>query len=516
MQFACLIIVLYLGMYYRRRKKLPTYSSKLFGRLCRCGIVNLIFDMVTVYTVNHMDYVPSWFNDFSHRLFIFTINMFMYLVCKYIIHLVEQHTRVSKNLKSILLIPLITAMVIVMGTKMEYQIGVVTNYATGLSLHTCYISVVIYLGLAIYCLLKYRNEIDKRNRDLVLTSMIILSLVGLVQKIFPELLISSLGVVLCIISIFIIAENPGEFIDKQLGLFNEYGLVSVLHDLIAKSVPFGVIVIPIKNLEDIREKYNSKMLEKLVGQIAKLVHIMFHEEVYLFSNRTFVIITKDRHIEENKVWLAERFARPWQVDGIDVELSVDIQLVENASLKRDEEQVLESILDIQKEACNKEAYRDTLMDIRNRNAFEKDILILGANKERYFSIFYIAADVNGLKQVNDHYGHQAGDELLKSCAEIVRSVEEDNIRGYRLGGDEFGLLVVNKTEDEVKQLICQMEKYRKKINCVKKHPVSFAVGYARYLNDADECLERMIGRADKMMYENKAEMKKKLDNTTLE
>lgn len=513
MQLACLAITLYLGAYYRKGKKLPTYSSKLFGALWSFGTINLICDVVTVYTVNHMEIVPGWLNDLAHRLFIFSLDICMYLICHYIISLIERHIRVGKHIKVIIGMPLIIAMIIVMGTKMEYKMGVTTNYAVGFGALTCYLGVVLYLGVTMYCLIRFRNEIDKKNRDVVLTTTFILTIIGIFQSRFPEMLISSLGVTLCILSIFVIAENPSDLIDKQYGLFNEYGMVIVMHDWLVKGIAFSVIAIPIKNLDDIREKCSSKMLEKLYGMITKYVYYMLHEEVYLFSNRTLVIITKDRNIKQNKEQLIERFKKPWLIDGMHIEMNVEVQLIENAALKENAEEVLEEVLNIQKEACNKEAYMDTLMDIKNRNAFEKDMAALGANKDGEETIFYIAADVNGLKQVNDEYGHQAGDELLKSCAEIVRSIEDDNVKAYRLGGDEFGLLLINKTEDEVLHLISKMEKYRKRINGVKKHPVSFAVGYAKYDKAVDECLESMINRADQFMYKNKKEMKKKLESS---
>jgi diguanylate cyclase (GGDEF)-like protein len=96
---------------------------------------------------------------------------------------------------------------------------------------------------------------------------------------------------------------------------------------------------------------------------------------------------------------------------------------------------------------------DTLVPLINRRAFVREISRMISYAERYgtaHSLLYF--DLNGMKQINDRYGHAAGDAALNQVAQILRErTRESDIVG-RIGGDEFGVLLAQSdmTQAEVK------------------------------------------------------------------
>lgn len=85
------------------------------------------------------------------------------------------------------------------------------------------------------------------------------------------------------------------------------------------------------------------------------------------------------------------------------------------------------------------SYIDTLTGFYNRNRYIQDIDEF-AHKDDPVGVIFI--DLNGLKEVNDHYGHDAGDALLIKCAQIIRnSIKDGNF--YRVGGDEFVVICLS-------------------------------------------------------------------------
>ena len=114
---------------------------------------------------------------------------------------------------------------------------------------------------------------------------------------------------------------------------------------------------------------------------------------------------------------------------------------------------------------------DLLTGIYNRNAMNHRVDRYIAGKEptpKEYGIVF--ADLNGLKQVNDNGGHIAGDKLLKDAAEVLRTTFYDSDI-YRAGGDEFMIIAVNISEDELEK---RMEKLRK--DSEDPNNISFAVG----------------------------------------
>lgn len=82
------------------------------------------------------------------------------------------------------------------------------------------------------------------------------------------------------------------------------------------------------------------------------------------------------------------------------------------------------------------AYVDYMTHVYNRNALERDLRKLSRDNDSY----YIIADLNDLKAVNDAIGHSAGDRVLQAFAGMLVNTAGERGRVYRQGGDEFAVL----------------------------------------------------------------------------
>lgn len=85
---------------------------------------------------------------------------------------------------------------------------------------------------------------------------------------------------------------------------------------------------------------------------------------------------------------------------------------------------------------------DSLTGLRNHRSFHEDMKREIARRNRTGSAFaLIMVDLNGLKQINDTQGHQAGDERIKAVADCLKATLRDSDRAYRIGGDEFTVIL---------------------------------------------------------------------------
>ena len=153
------------------------------------------------------------------------------------------------------------------------------------------------------------------------------------------------------------------------------------------------------------------------------------------------------------------------------------------------------------------AYKDPLTGVKNKHAFveieeEYDKLILN-NEVKEFSV--IVFDLNGLKIVNDTYGHDAGDKyIIDSVATIATYFPHDSI--YRYGGDEFVVIIKDKNDSVQKN----HDDFMKEIedNLGSRRPV-VALGISRFKPDHDNTFKAVFYRADKMMYARKEYLKER-------
>lgn len=134
--------------------------------------------------------------------------------------------------------------------------------------------------------------------------------------------------------------------------------------------------------------------------------------------------------------------------------------------------------------------KDFLTGLLNRHSFVRDL----NNYDDKLSAL-ISMDLNGLKQINDTEGHQAGDIAIISSAKAFTDVKDFKIKVYRVGGDEFNAIVFNANEDGVKKVI---EKMRENIT---KAGYSASFGYQ--MNDKKYGVDELIKLADAFMYEEK-------------
>ena len=154
---------------------------------------------------------------------------------------------------------------------------------------------------------------------------------------------------------------------------------------------------------------------------------------------------------------------------------------------------------------NNLAFTDKLTGIKNSTAYMQEIAFVKNDilqKKAKFSLFII--DANGLKFINDNYGHELGNELIIKVTQMIAEVFGSE-QLYRIGGDEFAVILYNGTEAECESYRKQFEEIV--MNQKGKIWAAASMGYAVYNEKMDTTYESVFNRADEDMYENKVRMK---------
>ena len=145
------------------------------------------------------------------------------------------------------------------------------------------------------------------------------------------------------------------------------------------------------------------------------------------------------------------------------------------------------------------SYKDQLTDLYNRRFFEEEMKRLDTQRKLPISI--IMADLNGLKIINDSYGHEKGDEILKRTAKILKnSIRKEDVLA-RQGGDEFAILLPQTQKDEAQEVINRIKRKTDKTRD-EVIPISIALGVATKENK-EQNIDNILKKADDNMYQNK-------------
>lgn len=141
---------------------------------------------------------------------------------------------------------------------------------------------------------------------------------------------------------------------------------------------------------------------------------------------------------------------------------------------------------------------DEMTKMYNRNKYRAMVKDYYPTIPKVGVIFW---DVNGLKRINDTKGHEYGDLLIMSVASLVRELVDDTAKAYRIGGDEFVLIMENATEEQLEERVRKWNCRLQKKNESSEFLISAAVGYSTGLGTE---IENTVKQADHYMYLRKS------------
>jgi diguanylate cyclase (GGDEF)-like protein len=156
-----------------------------------------------------------------------------------------------------------------------------------------------------------------------------------------------------------------------------------------------------------------------------------------------------------------------------------------------------------------ESRRDPLTNVGNRLRFQDDIVRLVDQARRYGHRFCLGmCDIDNFKQYNDTYGHLAGDQVLKSVAQVLATRTRSSDRVYRMGGEEF---LVIFSEQEEHGAVLAAERLRREVEALgvrhdRNQPygqVTLTIGLTPLVAHDLTQVDRDLNQADEYLYRGK-------------
>jgi diguanylate cyclase (GGDEF)-like protein len=173
---------------------------------------------------------------------------------------------------------------------------------------------------------------------------------------------------------------------------------------------------------------------------------------------------------------------------------------ENAAMRRELEEARKRIVHLERLADE-----DALAPVANRRAFVRELSRMIAFTRRYGAPSSVAYfDVNDLKQINDTYGHPAGDAALRHIAAVLcKNVRSSDVVG-RLGGDEFGVILAQTNQEQAMlKAVALANEIATTPFSWGKSKISVSAAYGVYSFTGTDDAQAAIETADKAMYQQK-------------
>lgn len=192
------------------------------------------------------------------------------------------------------------------------------------------------------------------------------------------------------------------------------------------------------------------------------------------------------------------------------------QYVRLEEMKNEKDEVFGVALDVTNDIMKRreieaERDRDALTGLYNRYGLDARLTDLFASPERLGYSAMVMIDADGLKGINDTYGHEMGDIYLKKISGAINDFGQENSVVSRQGGDEFVLFLYGyKSKKELMKAIEKLENIQKRSQARLSEslnvPLKFSLGYC--LTDNKKNYQQLLKNADEKMYQNKLERRK--------
>ncbi|MEF9999125.1 MAG: diguanylate cyclase [Lachnospiraceae bacterium] len=278
--------------------------------------------------------------------------------------------------------------------------------------------------------------------------------------------------------------------EREIGLNEKTKELSQSMDLLVSIIDAqkeGILVIDVGNQEVI---YSNQKIQKHFYD-AKSGQSFCKESCPLLERLKIMKITEKPIKQE---YYCERVLRYFEVTSSPVNWGghqAMVHYMSDVSLEKERTESLRSL-----------AYKDDLTGIHNRR-YCTEMLIMLTNERACFSL--VVVDLDGLKYVNDIFGHLSGDEYLCTVVDIIKENTSDKDMLCRIGGDEFVIIIKGCAEELATE---KMQDIFLKIRQVKK-PYSMSISYGiTYVSGGKyRSAEEILRSSDEKMYEFKQKNK---------
>ncbi|MDD3818796.1 MAG: diguanylate cyclase [Actinomycetota bacterium] len=226
----------------------------------------------------------------------------------------------------------------------------------------------------------------------------------------------------------------------------------------------------------------------------------YRDEQYVIKTGRAIIDLEEKETYENK---ADRWAStskiPWRDDNGNI-IGI-FGITRDITEKKKAEEKIKYL-----------SFHDVLTGLYNRAFFEEELKRLDTRRQLPLTI--VMGDINGLKLINDAYGHTKGDEFLIKIAEILKdSFRKEDILS-RWGGDEFIVILPETTTRDARKIVSRIKKLCKERSTTEM-PLSISLGISTKKRP-EEDIEEVIKKAEDKMYRQKALESKSINENLVE
>lgn len=289
-QIVSISVVIMIIIYFSKNKKLPLLSTKFFTAFLMTAFVNLIAEVLTIYGLNHYWTISKTLLRLFHQVFIGSLDLLIFSLYLYCCFLNNHQKRFTLKQMLPRMIPLTVSACMVLFGPLYYHISYGVKYSYGPMANTVYASIAIYMMMTFYVVNQKKGTLSKEVRRSCNFGLLIWVIVAAYQLFYPKALLSSVGVMLVVLFLFLSFENPREYLDVETDTLNRRAFHMVTNEYVEGKRNFYLFNIILKDMDNIQNVLGHFEAYGVQRQIGAYIKNITNETIFHSRSDTLTLI----------------------------------------------------------------------------------------------------------------------------------------------------------------------------------------------------------------------------------
>lgn len=343
------LIIITIRFYTLRR--FPDILTKLFGFILWVSIFDLGLDIVGAHTIEFSYNFPAWVNHVINTLFYSAQTILPVLMTVYIIWSAGKKFSESRALR-LLLAPGILTLIFIFTNHFTGWVFYLDD-STGYLLYTrgpwfnlLYASTCFYFVASVSLLLKFRLQMRKEVFWSIMGFIAFNAIAIILQIIFPDALLTGVGITIAALLMFFTIENPESMVDVMTGVFNYTALLTFLSDRISQNGRIFLVGIDVRGIRKINNAYGIWTGDEAMKEVGLFLIELEGKHVWAFRTfgTRFLLIADNEEQYQNMIAdISQRFQEPWNTSKGQVSLRATVRYFDSQDFFNSPEDVINLI-----------------------------------------------------------------------------------------------------------------------------------------------------------------------------
>lgn len=315
---------------YFRVKHFESIQNKLFGLLIIATTANLMFDIITAFTVEYQFTIPFWINWISNTGFFLIQNALPLIALLYVMALAGTLKNTNSKILTAMAIPgaltLITLLFVNPFTGIFFYMDPTLGYLHGglfnIQLFVC----GFYMILILLYATRHRSELRKVQYWTIFIFVFLVMIALIVQAYYPPLLIHGVALALGVTIMYFTLQNPKDMKDIMTNVMNCRAMLLYLKDLVNSHRVFSIISVDIRDMININRSFGLNISNQILTDIGSFLSCS-SDEIWVFrmSDTRFAAITCNRKAYDRQIEnIIGRSDKPWVIGETEIMLSMTV------------------------------------------------------------------------------------------------------------------------------------------------------------------------------------------------